>query len=65
MKVFIILASTLLILTTALTCSQASVPNPSNICITPNFIEGCSQYLNDHQCATCNYRYALQPNGLC
>lgn len=65
MKVLIILASAVLILAASLTCPRGSVPNPSKICITPNYIEGCSEYLNDNQCALCNYRYALQPNGLC
>lgn len=61
---WLIIAS-VLVLSQCLSCEQGSVPNPQSICITPRYIEGCNQYLTESQCKTCNYRYALQPSGLC
>ncbi len=65
MKLILIAFPILFLFATSLPCQQGSVTNIQNICVTPNYIEGCSQYLNNHQCATCNYRYVLQPGGLC
>lgn len=61
---WVIIAS-IIVLSQCLTCQQGSVPNPQNICIAPQYIEGCSTYLSETACKVCNYRYALKPNGLC
>jgi hypothetical protein len=34
-------------------CPEHSVPDLNRVCISPDYIEGCSQYLNAQQCATC------------
>lgn len=34
------------------------------ICIEPNYIEGCSSYLNQNECAQCSEKYELS-EGYC
>ena len=63
-KLFIALAL-LITFGHSLTCSQGSVSSPGSICISPNYIEGCFQYLSEAKCKTCNYRYVLNEDGLC
>ncbi len=65
MKINFFILSTLLILSNTLTCDQGFVANSLNICIEPRYIEGCNQYKDETSCKTCDYRYTLQPNGLC
>lgn len=65
MNTGIIISALLLILGNSIACEQGSVPNSQGVCITPHYIEGCHQYLNEFQCQTCNYRYELLNNGLC
>ena len=49
----------------SLTCEQGFVPNALSICIEPRYIEGCHQYKSETACKVCDYRYVLQPDGLC
>ena len=65
MKHLLVIIAALFVLATPLACEQGSIANPLSICISPNYIEGCNQYLTENTCKTCNYRYALQPNGIC
>lgn len=65
MKKFLVAFAVLVTLGHSLTCSQGLVANPASICISPNYIEGCYQYLSETQCKVCNYRYALNKDGLC
>lgn len=34
-------------------CPERSVPDINKVCISPDYIEGCTQYLNVQQCAVC------------
>lgn len=34
-------------------CPERSVPDVNKVCISPDFIEGCTQYRNVQQCAVC------------
>jgi hypothetical protein len=65
MKIVFVTLCLLLAGTIALNCEQGFVANSLNICIEPRYIEGCNQYKTEISCKTCDYRYVLNPAGLC
>lgn len=61
----LIISTILVIAACTSTCPPGFVLSSQGVCISPRYIEGCSQYLNELQCKTCDYRYNLLDNGLC
>lgn len=45
-------------------CPEQSVPDFNNICITPDYIEGCVKYKSSQECFKCSLEYELN-NGKC
>ena len=65
MKSILLIAIVYLLSTVNGQCGSGEVLNQQNICVKPNYIEGCYQYASDTKCNLCVFNYILGADGKC